>query len=81
MTEFVWRKSSYSTSNGGNCIEVAWHRSSYSHGNGGNCVEAAATGPSILVRDSKLAVSPILQVDRASWASFVTALGSLGSLT
>lgn len=43
----VWRKSSYSTANGGACVEVAalngvtWRKSSYSSGNGGNCVEVA----------------------------------------
>ncbi len=36
-----WRKSSYSTSTGGNCLEVGmtWHKSSYSASTGGNCVE------------------------------------------
>jgi hypothetical protein len=43
----VWRKSSYSSANGGACIEAAalngarWRTSSYSSGNGGNCVEVA----------------------------------------
>ena len=39
-----WRKSSYSASNGGQCVEaaMAWRKSSYSSGNGGDCVEAAA---------------------------------------
>jgi hypothetical protein len=51
--EMTWRKSSYSSSNGGACIEVGvWRKSSYSSGNGGNCVEvgtavdtAVAAGP------------------------------------
>lgn len=81
MTHLRWRTSSYSTDNGGNCVEVAWRKSSYSNGNGGACVEAASTGPSILIRDSKLAVSPILTVDRASWSSFLTSLPTPGSLT
>ena len=44
----VWRKSSYSSANGGACVEVAalngvtWRKSSYSSGNGGACVEVAA---------------------------------------
>jgi hypothetical protein len=44
----VWRKSSYSSGNGGACVEVAplngvtWRKSSYSSGNGGNCVEVGA---------------------------------------
>ncbi|MBD2892938.1 hypothetical protein amrb99_18580 [Actinomadura sp. RB99] len=39
-----WRKSSYSTSSGGNCIELArlsWRKSTRSGENGGNCVELA----------------------------------------
>jgi Domain of unknown function (DUF397) len=44
LTGARWRKSSYSGSNGGDCVEVAevWRKSSYSAGNGGNCVEVAA---------------------------------------
>ncbi|MFB4296199.1 DUF397 domain-containing protein [Actinomadura sp. NTSP31] len=39
-----WRKSSYSGSNGGNCIELAglsWRKSTRSGENGGNCIELA----------------------------------------
>jgi Domain of unknown function (DUF397) len=36
----TWRKASYSTSNGGNCVEVGvWRKASYSTNNGGACVE------------------------------------------
>jgi hypothetical protein len=44
LTGAVWRKSSYSGSNGGACIEVAavWRKSSYSGDTGGNCIEVAA---------------------------------------
>jgi hypothetical protein len=39
----TWRKSSYSSVNGGNCVEVGvWRKSSYSTSNGGNCVEVGA---------------------------------------
>ena len=47
LTHAIWRKSSYSSGNGGACVEVAalngvmWRKSSYSSGNGGNCVEVA----------------------------------------
>ena len=42
MTGAGWRKSSYSSGNGGQCVEVAtWRKSSYSSGNGGQCVEVA----------------------------------------
>ncbi|MBD0707241.1 MULTISPECIES: DUF397 domain-containing protein [unclassified Streptomyces] len=39
--ELTWFKSSYSSSEGGECIEVAyqWRKSSYSDSEGGNCVE------------------------------------------
>ncbi|MEI5101277.1 DUF397 domain-containing protein [Streptomyces sp. PmtG] len=39
----VWFKSSYSTGQGGECVEVAldWRKSSYSSGEGGECVEVA----------------------------------------
>ncbi|MEU7019843.1 DUF397 domain-containing protein [Streptomyces sp. NPDC046203] len=38
-----WFKSSYSGSEGGNCLEVAyqWFKSSYSGDEGGNCLEIA----------------------------------------
>ncbi|WP_405672246.1 DUF397 domain-containing protein [Streptomyces sp. NBC_01530] len=45
-----WRKSSYSSDQGGNCIEctllgpVAWRKSSYSGDQGGSCVECAPLG-------------------------------------
>jgi hypothetical protein len=40
VNRIEWRKSSHSTSSGGNCVEVgAWRKSSYSTSNGGDCVE------------------------------------------
>jgi hypothetical protein len=44
LSRAVWRTSSYSGGNGGECVEAAtvWRKSSYSGGNGGQCVEAAA---------------------------------------
>lgn len=44
MTESLkWFKSSYSGSEGGNCVEIAyeWFKSSYSGSEGGACVEIA----------------------------------------
>jgi hypothetical protein len=43
LTGAAWRKSSYSSANGGDCVEVAvvWRTSSYSSANGGACVEVA----------------------------------------
>lgn len=38
--DITWRKSSYSTSNGGECVEIGvWRKSSHSNVNGGDCVE------------------------------------------
>ncbi|TFI21040.1 MULTISPECIES: DUF397 domain-containing protein [Streptomyces] len=35
----TWFKSSYSGSDGDNCLEVAWAKSTHSSGDGDNCVE------------------------------------------
>ncbi|MFJ4682783.1 DUF397 domain-containing protein [Streptomyces sp. NPDC088789] len=44
-TAMQWFKSSYSGSDGGNCLEAAytWRKSSYSGSEGGNCLEVAGT--------------------------------------
>ncbi|WP_308211757.1 DUF397 domain-containing protein [Actinoallomurus soli] len=41
MAVMKWRKASRSSSNGGNCVEVAtaWRKASHSSSNGGDCVE------------------------------------------
>ncbi|WSQ11317.1 DUF397 domain-containing protein [Streptomyces sp. NBC_01231] len=70
----TWYKSSYSDSQGGNCLEVAldWCKSSYSGTEGGNCLEVAACPHIIHVRDSKLgARSPQLAVPAGAWTAFV----------
>jgi hypothetical protein len=83
LSTAVWRKSTYSNGDGGDCVEVAeafpgaarWRKSSYSNGTGGDCVEVAdgLTGL-IPVRDSKRSHGPFLTVTAPAWASFVTAL-------
>ncbi|MFI8764371.1 DUF397 domain-containing protein [Streptomyces sp. NPDC053792] len=72
-TELAWFKSSYSSSEGGECVEVAydWRKSSYSSSEGGNCVEVAAHPTLIHVRDSKNPHGPQLAVSPASWAAFL----------
>ncbi|MEV4425086.1 DUF397 domain-containing protein [Streptomyces sp. R-07] len=72
-TELAWFKSSYSSSEGGECVEVAydWRKSSYSDSEGGNCVEVAAHPTLIHVRDSKNPHGPQLAVSPASWAAFL----------
>ncbi|MGW7050296.1 DUF397 domain-containing protein [Streptomyces sp. NPDC054887] len=71
--ELTWFKSSYSSGEGGDCIEVAydWRKSSYSDGEGGQCVEVAAHPTAIHVRDSKVTDGPQLAVAPGSWAAFV----------
>jgi hypothetical protein len=77
MNRAVWRKSSYSGSNGGTCVEVAavWRKSSYSSSNGGNCVEVAAPASAhaarvVAVRDSKDPDGPKLAFPGADWRAF-----------
>ena len=70
----TWYKSSYSDSQGGNCLEVAldWRKSSHSDDQGGNCLEVAPCPHTIHVRDSKLGSrSPRFAVAGAAWTAFV----------
>ncbi|MFF4232641.1 DUF397 domain-containing protein [Streptomyces sp. NPDC001820] len=68
-----WLKSSYSGSEGGDCVEVAydWRKSSYSSDAGGDCVEVAAHPLAVHIRDSKNPAGPVLTVAPAAWAAFV----------
>ncbi|MET9518641.1 DUF397 domain-containing protein [Streptomyces sp. NPDC002994] len=80
----VWRKSSYSNGDGGDCVEVAerfpgaatWRKSTYSNGDGGECVEVGHGLTGIVpVRDSKTAPhGPAVVVPAHAWASFVAAV-------
>lgn len=74
MTGAVWRKSSYSSGNGGACMEVAaagWQKSSYSSANGGACVEVARDMPrAVVLRDSKDPEGPKLAFTPAAWREF-----------
>ncbi|WP_328583205.1 DUF397 domain-containing protein [Streptomyces sp. NBC_00370] len=67
-----WFKSSYSGSEGGQCLEVAydWRKSSYSGSEGGACVEIAAHPTTIHVRDSKNPDGPTLTLSPTTWAAF-----------
>ncbi|GAA3817340.1 DUF397 domain-containing protein [Streptomyces phyllanthi] len=79
-----WRKSSYSSDQGGECVEcaplgpLAWRKSSYSSDQGGNCIEIAETprtltsAPTIAVRDSKNPAGPHLTLGPAAFTTFVT---------
>jgi len=69
----AWFKSSYSGSEGGNCIEVAyaWRKSSYSSNEGGDCIEVAAHPAAVHVRDSKVPAGGILTVSPGTWTEFL----------
>ncbi|MFG2590280.1 DUF397 domain-containing protein [Streptomyces sp. NPDC048438] len=73
-TDLSWFKSSHSSDQGGDCLEVAydWRKSSYSSDQGGNCVEVAAHPSAVHIRDSKVTDGPVLTVPPAAWAAFVT---------
>ncbi|MEV6763397.1 DUF397 domain-containing protein [Streptomyces sp. NPDC051105] len=80
LSNLTWRKSSYSNSDGGQCIEVSddllrvahWHKSSYSNSDGGNCLEVAAGLPSLVpVRDSKDPDRGALLFGASAWVAFV----------
>lgn len=72
----TWRKSSHSSDNGGNCVEVAaWRKSSHSSGNGGACVEVSAPADNrVLIRDTTDRQGPVLTVPASAWTTFTTSL-------
>lgn len=73
-SDLAWFKSSYSDSQGSNCIEVAldWRKSTYSDAQGSDCVEVAACPHTVHVRDSKLGeASPRFAVAGPAWAAFL----------
>jgi len=55
-------------------IRLAWRRSTYS-GPTSNCVETAPVPNAILVRDSKVVASPVLELDNAAWQTFIGVVG------
>ncbi|MEU9707642.1 DUF397 domain-containing protein [Streptomyces sp. NPDC059164] len=71
-TALNWFKSSYSGSEGGQCLEVAydWRKSSYSGSEGGACVEIAAHPAAVHVRDSKNIEGPTFTVAPSAWSAF-----------
>ncbi|MFC9430373.1 DUF397 domain-containing protein [Streptomyces sp. NPDC056987] len=71
-TTLQWFKSSYSTDEGGACLEVAydWRKSRYSTEQGGACVEIAPCPHAVHIRDSKNPTGPILTLAPAAWATF-----------
>ncbi|MDX2392921.1 MULTISPECIES: DUF397 domain-containing protein [unclassified Streptomyces] len=75
-----WRKSSYSGSSGGECVECAplagasWRKASYSGNTGGDCVEVAPQPCAVAVRDSKDPGGPVFAVAPEAFAVFVRSL-------
>ena len=69
-----WFKSSHSSNEGGNCIEVAyaWRKSSHSGSQGGDCLELAAHPTAIHIRDSKVPAGGILTVSPGTWTEFLS---------
>ncbi len=77
LSHAAWRKSSYSASNGGQCVETAtgWRKSSRSASNGGECVEVAPNrGRLVAVRDSKDPDGPKLLLTPMQWQTFTTGI-------
>ncbi|MFJ8823959.1 DUF397 domain-containing protein [Streptomyces sp. NPDC102467] len=82
----AWRKSSYSGSSGGDCIECAplngatWRKSSYSGNAGGDCLELTATpGGYVALRDSKNPAVGAFTTTPAAFNAF-RAAAALGTL-
>ncbi|MEV6577374.1 DUF397 domain-containing protein [Streptomyces sp. NPDC051582] len=72
-SQLRWFKSSYSSGDGDNCVEVAlpWHKSTYSGSQGDSCVEVAACPEAVHIRDSKVTAGPELAVHPTTWAAFL----------
>ncbi|MFF6782745.1 DUF397 domain-containing protein [Streptomyces sp. NPDC012510] len=81
LTGTRWRKSSYSSDQGGECVECAplgsltWRKSSHSGDQSGDCVEVAEplslSSPTIAVRDSKNPAGPHLTLGPAAFSAFL----------
>ncbi|WP_425586314.1 DUF397 domain-containing protein [Streptomyces sannanensis] len=80
LTNAQWRKSSYSGTTGGECVEcaslgaAAWRKSSYSGTTGGQCVEVDAQPCRIAARDSKNPDGPVFTVTPVAFAAFAEAV-------
>jgi hypothetical protein len=74
----MWRKSSYSGGESGECLEVndAWRKSTYSGGDSGQCLEVNDTpcAAHIPVRDSKNPHGPAVVFTSGAWTAFLGAV-------
>jgi hypothetical protein len=69
-----WRKSTYSGTNGGNCVEIAtWRKSTRSDTNG-SCVEVGGAARVVLVRDTKDRDAGTLAFPADAWEAFTATL-------
>ena len=80
-----WRKSSFSGSNGGTCVEVGtWRKSSFSGSGGGQCVEVGTgrAAGAVLVRDTtEHGHGPVLRVSLQTWRAFTATLRATAPLS
>ncbi|MFG3291291.1 DUF397 domain-containing protein [Streptomyces sp. NPDC048179] len=81
IEKLSWFKSSYSSGEGGQCLEAAytWRKSSYSGGEGGDCLEVRTAPSAIHIRDSKRTADPAaphLALSPSSWTAFLAVLTS-----
>ncbi|MFD8911277.1 DUF397 domain-containing protein [Streptomyces sp. NPDC059575] len=72
-TALEWFKSSYSSNDGPECVEVAlgWFKSSYSGNDEPDCVEVALTPATVHIRDSKNKKGAGLAVPATTWTEFL----------
>jgi Domain of unknown function (DUF397) len=70
-----WRKASYSSNGGDNCVEVgtAWRKASYSGNGGGDCVEAGNAADGVVVRDTTDRDGAVLSIPAGAWKRFTAA--------
>ncbi|MFG3011518.1 DUF397 domain-containing protein [Streptomyces cinerochromogenes] len=73
IEQLSWFKSSHSSGEGGQCLELAynWRKSSHSSGGGGECLEVAAHPTAIHIRDSKQPTTAHLTVTPEAWSAFL----------
>lgn len=76
--DLTWIKSSYSSGEGGQCLEVAaWRKSSYSGDEGGACVEVASSTPDLAaIRDSKRPHAAMLRFHPEAWTNLLGVLST-----
>jgi hypothetical protein len=71
----AWRKSSYSSTSGDACVEVAaWRKSSYSDASGNACVEVGDAARVVLVRDTTDRDGATVAIPARAWRAFTRAL-------